>query len=336
MTFLLRLLIGILPVSTFLLLLIFLDSYKLLRLRTVLLTILWGAAIAIVCLGINTLIIWQTRMGMAGYTRYVSPFTEEIMKALLIVYFIRTKRVGFLVDVTILGFALGAGFAIIENIYYLYVIRESTIFLWLVRGFGTAIMHGSVTAIFSIVSKGIAERNDTDQWLVFIPGLGSAVILHSLFNHFLISPELSTIGITVGVPLIMIVVFQQSERATRRWLGVGFDGDSELLEMITTGNIVQTRIGKYLTKLKERFPGEAVADMLCMLRIHLELSIRAKGILLARQQGLEIPIDPAVHDKFKELRYLEQSIGRTGKLAITPILHRSSRELWQLHMLAGK
>lgn len=336
MIFILRLLIGILPVLTFLLLLIFLDSYKLLKVRSVLLTIAWGCAIAVVCLGINTLFIWRTHMETASYTRYVAPFMEEIMKSLFIIYLIRSKRVGFLVDAAIMGFALGAGFAIIENLYYLYELPDSTIFLWLVRGFGTAVMHGGVTAIFSVISMGVSERRENERWWIFLPGLAAAIVLHSLFNHFLISPELSTIGLTVGVPLIMIAVFQQSERATRRWLGVGFDGDAELLEMITTGNIVKTRIGEYLTTLKQRFPGEVVADMLCLLRIHLELSIRAKGILLAREEGLDIPIDPSVKDKFKELNYLEQNIGRTGKLAILPFLHRSSRELWQLHMLAGK
>lgn len=336
MTVILRLLIGILPVLTFLLLLIFLDSYKLLTVRTVLRTISWGLTIAIACLGINTLIIWQTHMETASYTRYVSPFVEEILKSLFILFLIRSKRIGFLVDAAILGFALGAGFAILENMYNLYVLRDSTIFLWLVRGFGTAVMHGGVTAIFSVISMGLAERRENERWWIFLPGLGSAIVLHSLFNHFLISPELSTIGLTVGVPMIMIVVFQQSERATRRWLGVGFDGDTELLEMIASGNIAATRIGEYLTTLKQRFPGEVVADMLCLLRIHLELAIRAKGILLAREQGLEIPMDPNVKDKFKELNYLKQSIGRTGNLAIMPFLHRSNRELWQLHMLAGK
>jgi len=336
MTFILRLLIGILPVLTFLLLLIFLDSYKLLKVRFILLTILWGFGIAIACLGINTLIIRKTGMEMAGYTRYVSPFMEETMKSLFIIGLMRMKRIGFLVDGAILGFALGAGFAIVENLYYLYELPDSTIFLWLIRGFGTAVMHGGVTATFSVISMGFLERGREERWRFVLPGLAAAVLLHSLFNHFLISPELSTIGLTVGVPLIMIVVFQQSERATRRWLGVGFDGDAELLDMITTGNIVQTRIGEYLTTLKERFSGEIVADMLCLLRIHLELSIRAKGMLLAREAGLDVPVDPAVKDKFNELRYLERSIGRTGRLAITPFLQRSSRELWQLHMLGGR
>jgi hypothetical protein len=73
--------------------------------------------------------------------------------------------------------------------------------------------------------------------------------------------------------------------------------------------------------------------MLCFLRIHLELSIRAKGLLIAREAGLRIVPDEATHANLRELKYLERSIGRTGLLALQPMLGTSSRDLWQIHML---
>jgi hypothetical protein len=75
--------------------------------------------------------------------------------------------------------------------------------------------------------------------------------------------------------------------------------------------------------------------MICYLRIHVELSIEAKGILLMRQSGFELPHDPTVAEKFAELRSLAKNIGQTGKLALMPFLHTSYRELWQLHMLTA-
>ena len=38
-------------------------------------------------------------------------------------------------------------------------------------------------------------------------------------------------------------------------------------------------------------------------------------------------------EKFAELRYLESSIGRTGRLALQPLLRMSHKDLWQLYML---
>ena len=194
-------------------------------------------------------------------------------------------------------------------------------------------MHGSTTALFGIISRNMIDRHEVEKLSYFLPGLAAAVIVHSFYNHFLLPPILITISFLVTLPLLTLIIFEHSEKATRKWLGVGFDTDVELLEVMNSGQISETRIGKYLYSLKTSFPGEIVADMLCLLRIHLELAIRAKGILLARETGLKVTTDPGIEAKFQELKYLEQNIGKTGKLAIVPVLHFNSRDLWQLHML---
>ena len=44
-------------------------------------------------------------------------------------------------------------------------------------------------------------------------------------------------------------------------------------------------------------------------------------------------LTPGTREKFAEMRYLEKSIGRTGLLALQPMLHMSHKDLWQLYML---
>ena len=75
-------------------------------------------------------------------------------------------------------------------------------------------------------------------------------------------------------------------------------------------------MGQYLSKLKGRFRGPIVADLLCYLRVYTELALRAKGMLLMRESGFDLPMDEATQAKFAELRYLETSIGRTGLRAL--------------------
>jgi RsiW-degrading membrane proteinase PrsW (M82 family) len=332
---LIKILISVLPVIIFLIALIFLDSYKLVRFRFVLTAIGMGFIAAIACLIINNDLQGLLKWEAAQYSRYIAPLIEELFKASFIVYVIRSKRVGFLVDVAILGFALGTGFAIFENLYKLTSLSESNMILWIVRGFGTAIMHGGTTGVFAVISKSLSERRGSEASWVYLPGFLLVVLIHSIYNHFFLAPTLSAAVLVIGLPLIMFVVYRRSETATQNWLGVGFDTDKDLLEMITTGNIEQTHLGQYLLSLKERFAGEVVADMLCLLRLHLELSIRAKAILLLRENGFDVPPDPTVQAKFDELKYLEKSIGRTGRFAIMPVLRWSSRDLWQLHMLGA-
>ena len=112
-----------------------------------------------------------------------------------------------------------------------------------------------------------------------------------------------------------------------------FTGDLAFLGTILSGEVGQTRVGEYLQSLTSRFPGPVVADMLCLIRINLELSLRGKGILIAREAGLALPIGEDVRANLEELKYLEKAIGRTGLLAVRPLLKASRHDLWHLYML---
>lgn len=325
--------VSLIPVFAFLAALIVLDSYKLVRFSAVVQTILVGCVAAFLSLLLNSWFLTVLPLDIRLYSRYLAPLVEELCKAAYLVYLIKSKKVGFMVDGAIYGFAIGAGFAFVENIYYLYSLQSANILLWIVRGFGTAVMHGGTTAIVGIISMNLLERQSFEGFTIFLPGLGLAVVFHSVFNHFILPPIVTTISLLIILPLLIIFIFELSEKATRDWLGVGFDTDVELLEMITSGQISETRIGNYLYGFKRKFPGPIVADMLCLLRIHLELAIRAKGILLMRKTGFKTSPDPEIKEKFEELNYLEKHIGKTGKLAMLPFLHTNSRDLWQLYIL---
>ncbi len=328
-----RIAAALLPVLLFLLALIYLDSYKLVRLRWILTTIALGCLVAGGSYLANIWLIPRLQLDPPIYSRYIAPLVEESAKGLFLVYLIRTHRVGFLVDAAIHGFALGTGFAVIENLYYLQVFSSAHMIVWLLRGFGTAIMHGGATAIFGITSKTLSERERIPPAASYLPGLVIAWAIHSLFNHFFFSPALSTAGILLVLPPLIFLVFDRSEKSLQRWLNVGFDADAELLELIDSGMLSESRVGVYLHSLKQRFRGEVVADLLCYLKVHMELSLRAKGVLMMREHGFQVEVDQQTRAKFKELEYLESSIGRTGRLAMAPFLRASGKELWQLYML---
>jgi protease PrsW len=328
-----RLLAGFLPVLLFLAVLIYLDSYKLVRPRWVLFTILLGGAAAATSYTVNGMLLSRLAMDFTTYSRYVSPFVEELAKALVLIWFIRSQRIGFFVDASIFGFAVGTGFALLENAYYLQSISDTHLVVWVIRGLGTAVMHGGTTAIFAIFSQLLAEFRSPKRISIFVPGLLAAVALHSLFNHLFFSPFFTTIATILSFPLLIFVVFEKSEKSLRIWLDVGFDADTELLELMNSGRLSESRVGKYLQSLREKFSGEVVVDLLCFLRIHLELSLRAKGILMMREAGFDAEPDDETRALLRELRYLEESIGKTGKLALSPFLNFSGKELWQLYMI---
>lgn len=335
MTELLRTPISLGPVLVFLAALIVLDSYQLVPLRSVLQSAAAGVAAALLCLLLNVRLIELLGMDPRSYARHVAPLLEEAVKALWIVLLVRRHRLGFTVDAAIHGFAVGAGFAVVENVYYLVALEDPGLIVWIVRGFGTAMLHGSTAAIFAMVAKNLADRRP-GSLLAYVPALAGASLLHLGFNQFVLPPVLATILMLAVLPFVVTLVFQRSERVTREWLGSGFDADVEILELIDSGEFRESRIGQYLESLRTRFPPAVVGDMFCMLQIHHELAIRAKALLLAREAGVEIPTGERVKSRLDELAYLEKSIGRTGKLALAPLLAGGGRHRWQLTLLEGK
>lgn len=335
LAFVLHLAIGALPVVGFLVALLYLDSYKLVAMRAVVLVMAAGFAVAIGCYFVNGWLLGLSSLDFTTYSRYAGPAVEEFGKALVIVVLLRMDRIGFLVDAAIAGFAVGTGFAIVENVYYQHLVPQAGIGAWVVRGFGTAIMHGGCTAIFAMAALTLTERAKGNTLIAFLPSFALAVVLHSLYNHAFGSPMISTLGVIVVLPPLLLAVFQYSERATSDWLGRGFDEDTQMLEAITSGHFPDSPAGEYLATIKSRFKGPIVADLLCYLRLHTELALRAKGMLLAREHGFEAGPDEATRESIAELRYLERSIGRTGLLALQPLLRTSRKALWQLNMLGG-
>ena len=325
--------VGLLPVLIFLIVLLYMDSYKLVSLRTVLLVILAGALLPVAGYWINGHLIAELGWDLQLYSRYAAPVVEEALKASVMIFLFRTHRIGFLVDSAILGFAVGAGFAVIENFYYLYLAADAHIAVWVVRGFGTAIMHGAVMALFGVMAQILTERSMKINPLLYVPGFIVAITIHSIFNHFPGTPILTTLGTLLVLPPVLMIVFKRSARAMHEWLEVDFDEDAALLEQINSGEFAESRIGIFLQDLKQKFDGPVVVDMLCYLRLYTELALRAKGLLMMRENGLDAPIGERTRAKFEEMHYLEKSIGKTGCLAMSPFLQMTRKDLWQLYML---
>lgn len=326
-------LISLIPVFAFLTGLMLMDSYKLIRPDRVVAAILYGASAAGVSYLLYINLSVQLPMDADQYSRYIAPLVEELTKSLLIIFLIARHKVGFPVDASIAGFSVGAGFAAVENIYFLNALGDVGLHIWFIRGFGTAVMHCSTTALLALLTLQLRDRRELTLPLSALAGFVSAYLVHSIFNHFPLDPLPMTLLELLVLPPIVFWVFQRSEHVTQEWLGVGFDTDQELLKLISLRGVSDSRVGDYLDSLREKFPGPVVADMLCYLKIHVELSIAAKGTLLMRKAGFAVPPDKTLKRKFEELDYLKKSIGRTGILALAPFIHTSSHDLWQIHFI---
>jgi protease PrsW len=328
--------IALIPVVVFLIALALMDSFRLVRPVWILSALAYGAFSAAAILWLHDWLLYAYDVPAGLLARYIAPVTEETAKAVLIGVLMSSGRVGFLVDAAVLGFAVGTGFALVENLTYLRSMTDAPVTLWMVRGLGTAVLQGATTVIFAMLSKALADRRRGGIVLAFVPGWIAAVVIHSAFNHRLLPAIAQTLLLLMVLPALVIWVFARSERATREWIGGGLDIDVELLNLVASESFAATRFGRYLHALRARMPGPVVADMFCLLRLELELSVQAKAMLLAREAGMEVPTDDDLEACLEERRYLKRSIGKMGLLALKPLQVTSRRDDWHRHVLTAR
>jgi len=325
--------VAVLPIIVFLFSMWMLDSFQLIGFKEILLTIFYGFIIAGLTVLIHNQLVQFFELDKRTLSQLIAPFTEESLKLLPVIILMKKHQVGFMIDAAIYGLCIGAGFAIIENIYYLNSIENASIIIWIVRGFGTAVMHAGTTAIAAIISKDIIDTKNWSGYLPFLPGLLAAALIHGLFNLFILPPTTSALIIILILPALFYSVFKKSEEHTRNWLGTGLDSDMDLLQIVMSGEISDSKIGIYVKSIQEKFEPITVGDIICYLRVYLELSIKAKGVLIMKESGIDLPPDPVIEAQFEELKYLDKQIGTMGKIAIQPLLNTKSADLWQLSLI---
>ena len=325
-------LLGLSPVLVLLAVLVHLDSWKLVDLSRVLQMLLMGGLLATAARLVNGLALDHSGLDLPSYGRYLAPFIEESLKAGVLVYLFLRNRIGFMVDAAIIGFTIGAGFGVAENLYYLQGFPQANLGTWLLRGFGTAVMHGGTTAIFGVLAQSLSDRHAQFNPVFYLPGLLIAVVAHAVFNSLANLPTVATAGALVILLLTLLLVFAKSEHKIHNWLLSDYESHEHLLKDIRSGEFEHQEAGRFILDLAQRFDKSVVDAAFAYVRLHTELVLRFDRLELARETGATVRFDPEEwQQSFKELHARERAIGRTALLAIWPHLHYSRRELWELY-----
>ncbi len=329
-----KIVVSLIPVFLLLLLLLYLDSMKLVKKHLLSLCLIWGVISAIMSFFSNTWLIQHLGIPFDTYSGFVAPVLEEVIKLLLLWVLVRKNRIGFMIDGAIYGFSIGAAFSFCENLYYLFAFagEQGNLAVWITRGFGTAVMHCGTTAIFGILCMSAINRK-ASLAMATITGAAAAILIHGIFNQFLLSPLVSTLLVLIVIPATIAVIFKNNEGTIRKWLELEFDSEVAMLQMIRKGKFAETRTGEFLMSVKNHFPTEVVVDMYCFISLYLELSLKAKSMMMLRENDIIVASDPETPAKLKELKALEISIGKAGYLAISPVLRMSRKDLWKISSL---
>ena len=329
--------LALFPVLVLLAVFVWLDAFKLMRFSEIVALLLLGGAGALAAWPVAGRFLDTLPIGFSDYSRYVAPWIEEAIKAALMVLLFRLNRIGYKLDAVISGFAIGAGFSVVENIIYLVRFPDYAAGTWLVRGFGTAVMHGTTLAILAAIAHELAEREtreaaadfDFHLWW-FLPGYLIAVALHTAFNHFPDQPLVAMLGALVVAPVVLIGIFQFGTAEAERWLKAEHDGHEAQYEALTAGRWPEVPSSRKIAALAARVDQQSARRIRRYWELQAWLVAEAEETMLEEETG-DVRFDPArIRAAFAELDSLRRALGPSTYRTLRALLPFSRNDYWEV------
>ncbi len=321
---------ALLPVFLYILAVYGLDKFSLLSVRRLLLMVLWGIGTALVCFGLFQL----TDLFISEKASdFVYPVLEELVKAIPLLILAVRRKIVFFIDSVICGAAVGGGFSILENLFYLLMADGLGFGTALFRGLEVALIHMGCSALVAaglMFAVRLVERyraqleiNGKDVWMaIFL--LVAAPALHVAHNTFHFNPFLQFVFVFGTMGGLLVWTYQYDGDMIHRWLEKGLDKQVTLLHEIREGRLGETRTGEFLLSVKESFSPDVFFDVICYVVLNIELTVAAKSRFMLHEAGMAMPLDEeqkrAYLSQYEEYCQLEKRLGQSARMTIAPVV----------------
>ncbi len=321
---------ALLPVVVYIVVVYVLDSFALISVKRLLLLVLCGMAAALACFGLFQL-TWTVLP--ESVSDFVDPVIEEAVKAIPLLILARRKKIAFFIDSVICGAAVGGGFSILENIFYLVLGDELGMGTVLFRGLEVALIHMGCSAIVAAAlmfavrldgrRRAHLEIKRRDVWMAAFLLL-AAPALHVAHNTFHFNPLMQFIAVFGSMAGLLVWTYQYDGDMIHRWLDKGLDKQVDLFRSIQEGNLSETKTGQFLLSVKDSFSPEMFFDVICYVKLNVELSIAAKSRFMLREAKLDLPLEEEqaknILAQYEEYCVLEKRLGQSARITIAPVV----------------
>lgn len=321
---------ALLPVVLYILAVYGLDNFSLISIKRLLLLVGSGMLAALACFGLFLLL---DKVIPETVSNFLYPVLEELVKALPLFYLARNKKIVFFIDSVICGAAVGGGFSILENLFYLLLGEPMNLGTTLFRGLEVALIHMGCSAIVAaglMFAVRMAERRRSRldikkkdvAMAVFL--LLAALALHISHNTFHFNPFLQFVIVFGSMAGLLVWTYEYDGDMIHRWLDKGLDKQMELMRNIREGKLDQTRTGEFLLSVKDSFPPEVFFDVICFVQLNIELSVAAKSRFMMHEAGLALPLEKEQAEtliaQYAEYQELGNRLGKSAKITIAPVV----------------
>jgi hypothetical protein len=298
--------------------------------------LVWGAVAFFAASNLNGYLLDTHNVDWLTLVRFIAPIEEEIFKGIILLFLVRRRQFTNFVDGAIYGFAIGIGFAVVENWEYLLWSDQSVqLMVAVVRVISTNLMHAAGSSIIGVFVGRSRFLRRLGQLLFAFAGLLVSGALHVVFNTVSNIPNIATIFVIITITLIGGISYGVIFDQIRRGLQKNKADIEEKLGMADRVTAGETRavlsieiIDEILGPLALQFGPEKAENMEKLLKKQARL-----GILRKNQDKMQ---DPALLEKNRQeieivradMEELRKAIGSYPMLFLRGIFPEDDSPLW--------
>lgn len=294
---------------------------------------IWGAAMFMLVSLLNRNLLRLELVEQLTLVQFIAPITEEILKGLLFVYLFRKINFTYFVDGAIYGFAVGIGFAVLENYEYIANFESAALSIAIGRVVSTNLIHASATALVGI-AFGLARFQKGFRLVgQILAGLLVAMALHVMFNNLVTrvsSGLLLLYAAAVGIFATVVItrLIKTGLTQARTWIQEKL-GASDRVTSSETKLVDQIQDAKALRATLAEVFGEDQADQIqTFLMIQARLGIHRKNLDKFEDPAMKRETEAEMAKLRAEMDGLRRQLGTYAMMTLRGIFPPDEGPLW--------
>jgi protease PrsW len=282
----------------------------------------------------STIHLTLEEFGLADRQRiiaYFAPFTEEFLKGLVLLFMFRRYRFTYLFDGALYGFATGIGFAVAENIGYIFVQAAGATEIAIGSVPAANLVHASCSAIVGIALGMVYLRRSPLRWLAFVAGLFLAISQHMVYNKVIQDSDssLSAIGIGLLGAAFVVLSIQHGKKQAQNWIKqkLGIDDGVTRHEVVAVDRLASSDV--ILFPILERFGPEKATQVEKLLYLEARLGLKRNALDSVRDNSdLHRALEAEVRAMRKKIKATHRAIGAYTMLFVRGLFTSEMISVW--------
>ncbi len=309
------------------------DLYGAGAFTTVLLCFSWGVAAFGLAFGASQILLGGDILTLEQWVQVAAPITEEVLKALILLYLVSRPQFTYSADGAIYGFAAGMGFAVIENWTYVIGYGSSGLNVAIGRVLSTNLMHATASAVVGYALGFARFDRFSHRGRFLLVGWLFGMAFHIGFNNLVtrVSSGLlllyaAAFGL-IGIGIIYMGIRYGVARG-KAWIATHMETEKR----ITRGEAaVVDRLGdlqQLLTPVAEQFGAEKAAACERFLRSQALIALKSKGLGQLPEGDLRRGVEGEIARMRVEMDRARREVGAYCMLYLRSIVPPASDPLW--------